>query len=100
MDPGRWLTRHKAIINLTPNAPRLDADFEHSMHKTFTDCYFAKGFTGGGWGYGLNSNESEGQEIIVGSAEGSLLQEKERTMAYYIIGWNSIAVCLKLALPT
>jgi hypothetical protein len=63
------------------------------MHKTFTDCYFAKGFAGGGWGYALNSNESEGQEITVDGAVESLLQEKARTMAYYIIGWGSIAVC-------
>jgi hypothetical protein len=70
------------------------------MHKTFTDCYFAKGFTGGGWGYALNSNESEGQEINVGGAYDSLLEEKERTMAYYIIGWDSIAVRTNLALPT
>lgn len=62
------------------------------MHKTFTDCYFAKGFTGGGWAYALNSNDAEGHEIDVGGTEEPLLEEKDRKLAYYIIGWDSIAV--------
>ncbi len=33
------------------------------MHKTFTDCYFAPGFTGGGWGYALNSNDADGEGL-------------------------------------
>lgn len=65
------------------------------MHKTFTDCYFAKGFNGGGWGYALNSNESEGKEITTDITEDSLLDEKEKKLAFYLLGWDSIAVCVE-----
>jgi hypothetical protein len=88
---SQTLTLLQAIINLAPHAPRFKADFEHSMNKTFTDCYFAKGFTGGGWGYALNSNDSDGRDVDIG-ADASQLEEKERRLAYYIIGWNTIAV--------
>lgn len=70
------------------------------MNKTFTDCYFAKGFSGGGWGYALNSNDSEGHDINVDSIAESPLKEQERRLAYYIIGWNSIAVRPDSVLPT
>lgn len=95
--PRQTLTLLQAIINLAPHAPRFKADFEHSMNKTFTDCYFAKGFTGGGWGYALNSNDSDGRDVDIGT-DTSLL-EKERRLAYYIIGWNSIAVGPNVVLP-
>jgi hypothetical protein len=62
------------------------------MNKTFTDCYFAKGFAGGGWAYTLNSNDAEGCEVDMGAAERPLLEEKERRLAFYMIGWESLAV--------
>jgi hypothetical protein len=60
------------------------------MDKTFTDCYLAKGFTGGGWGYVFNSNDSKG--INVKPIQESLLNEKDRMLAYYMIGWDSLMV--------
>jgi hypothetical protein len=81
---------NKAIINLVPNAPRLKDDFERSMHKTFTDCYLAEGFTGGGWAYSLTSNEADGE--VIKDSTLKELEEKERRLAYYIIGWDTLKV--------
>ncbi|KAF5385722.1 hypothetical protein D9757_005491 [Collybiopsis confluens] len=33
------------------------ASLSESLHKTFTDCYYASGFTGGNWGIASNSND-------------------------------------------
>ncbi|KAJ4482098.1 hypothetical protein J3R30DRAFT_3656233 [Lentinula aciculospora] len=41
-----------------------------SLHKTFTDCYHAHGFTGGNWGIATNSNDR---------------------VCLYVIGWESRA---------
>ncbi|KAJ3853394.1 hypothetical protein EV368DRAFT_38988 [Lentinula lateritia] len=41
-----------------------------SLHKTFTDCYYAAGFTGGNWGIATNSNDS---------------------VCLYVLGWESRA---------
>ena len=84
----------KAIINLAPNAPRFTNGFEQSMHKTFTDCYLAPGggLTGGGWGYALNSNDSDGEEVRVANGTGKMLDEDKRMLAYYVLGWESIEV--------
>jgi hypothetical protein len=60
------------------------------MHKTFTDCYLAKGFTGGGWGYAFNTTDADGIDISKTMSE--QLPEIERKLAYYCIGWNSLAV--------
>lgn len=81
-----------AIINLAPNAPRFTNGFEQSMHKTFTDCYLAPGggLTGGGWGYALNSNDSDGEEVRVANGTGKMLDEDKRMLAYYVLGWESI----------
>jgi len=79
-----------AIINTIAKAPRFDSKFEHSMDKTFTDCYFAKGFTGGGWAYALNSNDAQGFEVTPDEGKDAFLEEKDRRLAYYVIGWNSI----------
>ncbi|KAH8886367.1 hypothetical protein GQ53DRAFT_809677 [Thozetella sp. PMI_491] len=77
-----------AIINAKADAPRFQPEFEASMHKTYTDTYGAAGFTGGGWGYALNSNDADGAEV--GEAESSLLEGKDRRLAYYILGWNTL----------
>lgn len=60
------------------------------MHKTFTDCYLAKGFTGGGWNYATNSNNADGADIKFDSFK--TLPEKETRLAYYVIGWDSVEV--------
>jgi hypothetical protein len=78
----------QAIINLAPTAKR-SKDLEDSMHKTFTDCYFADGFTGGGWNYAVNSNDADGE---ASSTDQNWLPEKDRRLAYYLIGWNGLAV--------
>lgn len=86
------LTISQAIINLTSEAPRFKPEFEQSMHKTFTDVYFAKGFTGGGWSYAINSNDAEGVDVESEGGQLGQLEETERKLAYYVIGWDSIAV--------
>jgi hypothetical protein len=63
------------------------------MDKTFTDCYLADGFTGGGWGYCLNSNEADGVTIS-DKTLGIELEESQRRLAYYCIGWDSLAVTI------
>jgi hypothetical protein len=63
------------------------------MDKTFTDCYFAQGFTGGGWSYALNSNIADGEILGRGENEvSSTLSEPERRLAYYCIGWETVEV--------
>jgi hypothetical protein len=85
----------KAIINLVPNAPRSEPEFEASMEKTFTDCYFAPGFTGGAWAYASNSNDSSGESNTSSETTMNLLGEKERRLAYYCLGWESLQVSCK-----
>jgi hypothetical protein len=79
----------QAIINLNEAAPRFDAELEKSMHKTFTDCYLAEGFTDGGWGYALNSNDADGG-IMDGTK--TMHDDRNRRLAYYPLGWGSLEV--------
>jgi hypothetical protein len=64
------------------------------MHKTFTDSYLAPdgGFTGGGWGYALNSNDTDGEEVRVAIGAEEMLDEDKRMLAYYVLGWESVEV--------
>jgi hypothetical protein len=63
------------------------------MHKTFTDCYFAPGFTGGSWSYALNSNDAGGVTVNASAATDlKTLDEKERRLAIYPLGWESLEV--------
>ncbi|RDW74894.1 hypothetical protein BP6252_06036 [Coleophoma cylindrospora] len=81
----------QAIINLVPAAPRFEPAFENSMRKTFTDCYYAPGFVGGGWAYALNSNDASGE--VMGAVQNDasvVLSESDRRLAYYAIGWDTI----------
>jgi hypothetical protein len=79
------------VINLRPDAPLPDADFQASMHKTYTDCYRMQGFVGGSWGYAVDTNDSAGLPLAeVG--KGAAL--RERRMAVYYLGWESAEVCL------
>ncbi|KAE9367069.1 hypothetical protein N431DRAFT_418172 [Stipitochalara longipes BDJ] len=77
-----------AIINLSPNAPKSDADFKNSMHKTYTDCYRMHGFVGGDWAYALNTNDTSG--ILADEVRNEWIGEKERRLACYYLGWESI----------
>lgn len=71
------------------------------MHKTFTDCYFAPGFTGGGWAYALNSNDASGEVISAAKDDvPTVLGENERRLAYYCIGWETIEVSGGAAMVT
>lgn len=71
------------------------------MHKTFTDCYYAPGFTGGAWAYASNTNDTDG--TVIGGGKGSAKQqgshsddadvpEPERKLACYYLGWESVEV--------
>ncbi|KAI0089387.1 hypothetical protein BDY19DRAFT_942174 [Irpex rosettiformis] len=51
------------VLNDINDKPKL----AHSLHKTFTDCYFADGFTGGNWGSAINNGR----------------------VCLYILGWKS-----------
>jgi len=77
-----------AIINLSPNAPQSNTDFKHSMHKTYTDCYRMHGFIGGDWAYSVNTNNTN--ETLIDSEQHQWLPEKERRLACYYLGWESI----------
>ncbi|KIW76241.1 hypothetical protein Z517_10987 [Fonsecaea pedrosoi CBS 271.37] len=101
-----------AIINLTPNHPRGDAAFATSMHKTFTDCYYTKGFVGGNWAYALNTvDKTEGVVVPViddlghgggdaasatATSQDKTAQRKgeipqdERRLACYYLGWETV----------
>ena len=89
---GLTFAHTKAIINLKSDAPRLDESLEKSMHKTFTDCYFAPGFTGGGWNYAMDSNDAEGNHIIAGADGIGSIDDSQRRLAYYCIGWETTEV--------
>ena len=68
------------------------------MNKTFADCYFAPGFTGGGWAYALNSNDAGGEVISAANNVPTVLDENGRRLAYYCIGWDTVEVSGGLAL--
>jgi hypothetical protein len=61
------------------------------MHKTYTDCYSAKGFSGGNWAYAVNSNDVD--ELLSEAVDERLIQEVERRLAVYPLGWKSVEVC-------
>ncbi len=77
-----------------PTAPVTDDDFKHSMHKTYTDCYGVPGFVGGEWAYAVNTNDAGGTSALVEYTRDQWLEEKERRLACYYLGWDSIEVCL------
>lgn len=60
------------------------------MHKTFTDCYFAEGFTGGWWKYALNSINLE--EPLAEAGEENEVKVQERRLGMYCLGWETIEV--------
>lgn len=49
-----------------------------------------EGFTGGEWAYATNTNDTSG--VLIDSVEDQLLKEKERRLACYYLGWESIKV--------
>ncbi len=60
------------------------------MHKTYTDCYRMQGFVGGEWAYALNTNDTNG--VLVDEVRNQTVDEKERRLACYYLGWESIEV--------
>jgi hypothetical protein len=94
---GRKTTNlQQAIINLKPNAPLSDHRLHHSMHKTFTDCYYAPGFVGGGWEVAVNTNQSDGVRLDASKMVHQVGLENRRLACYYL-GWESIEVCQGIA---
>ncbi|PMD50348.1 uncharacterized protein K444DRAFT_648288 [Hyaloscypha bicolor E] len=76
-----------AIINLSPTAPLQDAGLQRSMHKTYTDCYFAGGFSGGNWAYSLNTNDVD--ELLRENTGEKAIPAEGRRLAVYPLGWES-----------
>jgi len=82
-----------AVIRLAPNTPRSDPGFQHSMNKTFTDCYkMVPGFTGGGWAYALNSNDPAGVKADAPEVGQQVVKKGDEMLAYYYLGWPSVKV--------
>jgi hypothetical protein len=65
------------------------------MHKTYTDCYHAEGFLGGSWEYAVNTNTTD--DLFKDPTEEQVIQEGERRLACYPLGWGSIEVGLYLS---
>lgn len=82
----------QAFIRLSPEAPLSDPALCTSMHKTYTDCYKMQGFVDGQWAYSLNSNHPDG----VALSDRHVLDFDDRRLALYVLGWESIEVCLPL----
>lgn len=80
----------QAFINLSSTAPLQNADLKHSMHKTFTDCYYQEGFTGGNWAYSVNTNNTE--ELLGDGENEQVVPVEQRRLACYYLGWESIDV--------
>ncbi|KAJ7286013.1 hypothetical protein C8J57DRAFT_1286485 [Mycena rebaudengoi] len=55
------------LCYLHVNSTTLTETIAESLHKTFTDCYYAPGFTGGYWGTATNDDK----------------------MHYYYLGWET-----------
>ena len=79
-----------AIIKFSPGGPLQNADFKQSMHKTYADCYFAKGFSGGNWAYAMNANDVD--ELLSGAADEKVIPEGERRLAVYPLRWESAEI--------
>ena len=80
----------QAIIKLSPAAPLQSLDLKQSMHKTYTDCYSAEGFSGGNWAYAVNSNDVD--ELLSEAVDERLIPEGEGRLAVYPLGWESVEV--------
>jgi hypothetical protein len=61
------------------------------MHKTYTDCYFAEGFSGGNWAYAVNSNDVD--ELLSEAVDEKVIPEGKGRLAVYPLGWESVEVC-------
>lgn len=60
------------------------------MHKTYTDTYKIRGFTGGHWSYASNTNETHGVPSDV--VPEPRVAEGDRRLGVYFLGWESIEV--------
>lgn len=63
------------------------------MHKTYTDTYKIRGFTGGHWSYAVNTNESHGVPINV--VPEPRVAGRDRKLGVYFLGWESVEVCVE-----
>ncbi|KAJ3722031.1 hypothetical protein DFJ43DRAFT_674244 [Lentinula guzmanii] len=84
LKPISWLVPFRFAEEVRPALTAPICEFAHivlkesskpemmseSLHKTFTDCYYARGFTGGNWGIATNSNDK---------------------VCIYVLGWESRA---------
>ncbi|KAK2137951.1 hypothetical protein NOF04DRAFT_1392191 [Fusarium oxysporum II5] len=77
-------------MRMNKDAPIRELPLSHSMRKTYTDCYRMQGFTGGNWGYTLNTNLVGGERDVLPGSRGSRLESKDRKLAIYLLGWESI----------
>ena len=80
-------------MRMSDNAPIRELPLSNSMHKTFTDCYMMQGFVGGNWGYASNTNSAEGESSVLSVSQGSHFDPRDRKLAIYLLGWESIEVC-------
>jgi hypothetical protein len=66
------------------------------MHKTYVDTYKLLGFTGGDWVYAIDTNETSG--VPCSASVEKAVPLRERRLAVYALGWESIEVCLQSVL--
>jgi hypothetical protein len=55
------------------------------MHKTYTDCYLAEGFSGGNWAYSMTTNNDD--EPLTEEVDEKIIPEEERRLAGSPLGW-------------
>ncbi|KAM0080791.1 hypothetical protein ACKRZS_007058 [Fusarium odoratissimum] len=77
-------------MRMNNDAPIRELPLSHPMRKTYTDCYRMQEFTGGDWGYTLNTNLVGGERDVLPGSRGSRLESKDRKLAIYLLGWESI----------
>ena len=49
------------------------------------------GFVGGNWAYAVNTNDTNGDSVD--EERNQWIEENERRLACYYLGWESIKVC-------
>ncbi|CAK7218072.1 hypothetical protein SBRCBS47491_003382 [Sporothrix bragantina] len=80
-----------ATIRLQDTAPISDPMLQHSMHKTFTDCYLADdGFIDGTWAYASNTNDVSGVSWTKTETT-TEVDTRDRKLGIYALGWTSRA---------
>jgi hypothetical protein len=57
-----------------------------------------QGFVDGNWAYAVNTNDTNGTSVK--SIPNQRIEENDRRLACYYLGWESIKVCFKLSSKT